>query len=275
MSSTAHVQSIQALEELKGALGRYSGEAQEALGAAEQELRRTLDWLQERLNHWQNEVRRRQEEVRQAMDALRRCQASGYSDRDGHYHAPDCRAYERALRQAQARLEEAQRELRNVQQWAQRVQQAAGDYHVQARRLQQLATTENQKAQAFLERAIGDLERYMAVAPPPVSGMAASSMPTPVAVTHFAAPGFTWAERMAIFKRAEAGQPITSEELQRLREPITDLQEGTVAADESWLNQLLESDRYMEAMRDSREAADLRGAVLAALEAINYWRSKP
>jgi hypothetical protein len=164
MSSSANVQSIQALEDLKGALGRFSGEAQEALGAAEQEIRRTLDWLHERLNHWQNEVRRRQEEVRQAMDALRRCQASGYSDRDGHYHAPDCSAYERALRQAQARLEEAQRELRNVQQWAQRVQQAAGDYHVQARRLQQLATTENQKAQAFLERALGDLERYLAVA---------------------------------------------------------------------------------------------------------------
>jgi len=274
MSSSANVQSIQALEDLKGALGRFSGEAQEALGAAEQEIRRTLDWLHERLNHWQNEVRRRQEEVRQAMDALRRCQASGYSDRDGHYHAPDCSAYERALRQAQARLEEAERELRNVQHWTRQVEQAAGDYHVQARRLQQLAATENQKAQAFLERAIGDLERYMAVAPPPVSGMAASSMPTPAAIAHSAAPGFTWAERMAVLKRWEAGEPITSEELQRLQKPITDLQEGTVAADESWLNQILESERYMEAMRDSREAADLRDAVQAALEAINYWRSK-
>ncbi len=51
MSASAHVQSIQALDDLKGALGRFSGEAQAVLGAADQEIRRTLDWLQERLNY--------------------------------------------------------------------------------------------------------------------------------------------------------------------------------------------------------------------------------
>ena len=275
MSSSAHVQSIQALEDLKGALGRFSGEAQEALGAAEQEIRRTLDWLHERLNHWQNEVRRRQEEVRQAMDALLRCQASGYHDRDGHYHAPDCSAYERALRQAQARLQEAEAELANVRRWAAQVQQATAAYQAQERRLQEVTTTQSERAQASLERAITDLERYLTVAPPPVASMVTSSAPTPSTFADPATRGFTWTERMAIVKRTEAGQPITPEELQRLRAPITDLQEGTLAEDESWLNQLLESDRYAETMRDSREAADLRDAVLATMEAINYWRSKP
>ncbi len=45
MSPSAHVQSIQALSDLKDALGRFSGEAQEALNAAEMEIRRTFDWL--------------------------------------------------------------------------------------------------------------------------------------------------------------------------------------------------------------------------------------
>jgi predicted nucleic acid-binding Zn-ribbon protein len=158
MSPSANVQSVQALADLKAALARFSGEAREVLLAVEQEIRRTFDWLQERLNHWQNEVRRRQEEVRQALEALARCQASGYTDRDGHYHAPDCSAYERALRQAQARLQEAEAELANVRRWAAQVQQAAATCQAQARRLQEETTS--------LGQAIGDLENYLSAAPP-------------------------------------------------------------------------------------------------------------
>jgi hypothetical protein len=55
VSLSAQVRSIQALEDLKGALGRFGGEAQTSLQAAEQEIRRTLDWLQERLNYWRSE----------------------------------------------------------------------------------------------------------------------------------------------------------------------------------------------------------------------------
>ncbi|MCS7039953.1 MAG: hypothetical protein NZP34_10145, partial [Caldilineales bacterium] len=72
---SAHVLSIQALAELKAAFTRFGHETQEALNAADIELRRTLDWLQERLNYWRNEVRRRQEEVNRAQAALDRCLA--------------------------------------------------------------------------------------------------------------------------------------------------------------------------------------------------------
>jgi len=78
MSPSANVQAIHSLEDLKGALGRFRGEARETLQAAEQEIRRTLDWLQERLNYWRSEVRRRQEKMWQAQEALARCRASGY-----------------------------------------------------------------------------------------------------------------------------------------------------------------------------------------------------
>lgn len=83
MSASANVQSIQALDDLRAALGRFQEQAQEALAASEQEIRRTLDWLNERRNHWQSEVRRRQAAVAQAQAALSRCQASGSHDKDG------------------------------------------------------------------------------------------------------------------------------------------------------------------------------------------------
>jgi hypothetical protein len=71
--SSAHVLSIQALEEFKGHLTRFNAQAQEILNATEIEIRRTLDWLQERLNYWRNEVRRRQEILAQAERALAAC----------------------------------------------------------------------------------------------------------------------------------------------------------------------------------------------------------
>jgi len=146
MSPTANVRAIRSLEDLKGALGRFGGEAREALQAADREIRRTLDWLQERLNYWQREV----EQCQRAYDACMRSR-----DRDGR--GPSCNAEAAALRRAQA-------ELTNVRRWLAQVQQVAGSYHVQARRLQNLATVHTEKAQAFLGRKIGDLEQYVALA---------------------------------------------------------------------------------------------------------------
>jgi len=170
MSSGANVQAIQALDDLKGGLNRFAGEAQEVLQAAEQALRQTEEWLQERLNHWQNEVQRRQEEVRRAEAALAHCRASGYRDRDGHYHAPDCSACEQAVFQARARLREAEAELRNVQEWLRMVGEAATAYRLQARRLGWQLAMDLPRADAFLERKIAELQAYLAVSAPAGAG---------------------------------------------------------------------------------------------------------
>jgi hypothetical protein len=167
MSLSAQVRSIQALEDLKGAPGRFGGEAQMALQAAELEIRRTLDWLQERLNYWRSEVQRRREEVRQAEADLARCRTSGYYE-DGRYHAPDCSAEERALRQAQVRLREAEAELQNVQRWMKAVGEAVDTYRTQAQRLGRLIAIDLPKANAFLERKIAELQAYLAVIAPTV-----------------------------------------------------------------------------------------------------------
>jgi hypothetical protein len=170
MNQSANVRAIQTLGDLKGALARFGAEAREALAAAEEEIRQTLDWLQERRNHWQNEVQRCQEEVRRAETALARCQASGYRDRDGHYHAPDCSAYERAVFQARVRLREAEAELRNVQEWLRMVGEAATAYRLQAWRLDRQLAMDLPRADAFLGRKIAELQAYLAVSAPAGAG---------------------------------------------------------------------------------------------------------
>jgi len=162
----ANVRVIQTLDDLSGALARFAGETSQAMTATEREVGRTLEWLQERLHHWQREVERWHQEVQRARAALVRCQNSGYCDRDGSYHAPDCSAYEAALAMAHRRLREAEMELANVRRWMGRVQQTVQEYRRHSRRLQQLTTTQTKQAQAVLGRKLADLVRYQAVTIP-------------------------------------------------------------------------------------------------------------
>ncbi len=137
-------------------------------------------------------MRRRQEEVRRAAAALARCQASGYTDREGRYHTPDCTAYEHTLQQAQRRLQEAEIELADVRRWLAQVQHAAGDYELQAQRLATSLNNDLPKATALLGRKIADLQAYLAVTTPSGVGVAAvadGASPTAGAAWSAMAPG--------------------------------------------------------------------------------------
>jgi len=162
---SAHVLSIQALEEFKGHLTRFKAQAQEIFNATEIEIRRTLDWLQERLTYWRNEVRRRQEILAQAERALAACRAGGWYDKNGYYHEPPCTAQWEAVRRARVYLAEAEAELRTVQEWTRLVERQAEEYHRQARRLKAWLDGELPKANAFLERKITTLQSYVAMGP--------------------------------------------------------------------------------------------------------------
>lgn len=274
MSLSVNVLAIHALEELKGALARFGGEAREALEAAEREIRRTLEWLEERHAHWQREVRRRQEDVRRAQAALERCRASArYDPQTGRHHVLDCSRYERVLREAQSRLREAEAELKNVREWSRQVQQAVVDYQRQAQRLATILNDDLPKATALLGRKSAHLHRYTMMTAPS-GGEGAIQGERPSVSNSDSEPGISWAEQRAVWERVDAGETITPDELRRLQQPASDLQTGTLAEDEAWVQQLLESERYREAMRDSQEAETLQEALLALLKAINYWRSK-
>jgi hypothetical protein len=56
-NSSAHVQAIAALEDMRTALVRFQSETQSAVTTTTPEITATLDWLQERLRYWQRELR--------------------------------------------------------------------------------------------------------------------------------------------------------------------------------------------------------------------------
>jgi hypothetical protein len=161
--SGANVQSITTLSDLRCALVRFSGEASEALLSLDREIERTQDWLRQRLDHWRQEAARLRNELAVAQAALRVCERSGYRDRDGYYHEPDCRAQMQRAAEAQARLAHAESEADNARRWVSQVQQAVGQYQVHARRLADLTGSHTEKASACLSRAQGDLEAYLRV----------------------------------------------------------------------------------------------------------------
>nr|MBA2449882.1 hypothetical protein [Chloroflexota bacterium] len=152
MRSSANIRSVQALEDLKGALVRFGADAQMALSAAAMEIRRALEWLAERQSYWQGEVCRRDGIVAGARAALTACLASG--DRE---HPPSRGAYQAALVQAQRRLGEAQAELRKLKQWSAAIHDALASYQREAQRLDALLGGDLPRASALLGRKIATL----------------------------------------------------------------------------------------------------------------------
>lgn len=160
MSNQANLRDVQALEDLRASLKRFHSEAQESLNAAMQESRRELDHLAERQQHWQNEMRRRSENLQRAKSAFTACQASGYRDRDGYYHQPDCRKQEAALDQAQRELVQAEAEFKNAQHWLKQSQQALAEYEQQSRKLSAMLEHDLVLAEARLAAKIGIVYHY-------------------------------------------------------------------------------------------------------------------
>ncbi|MBD3308373.1 hypothetical protein GF339_18200 [candidate division KSB3 bacterium] len=163
MSEQVHVQSIQALVELRSSVGQFRQESLQSLDVINKEIRRFEDWLLERQRYWQYQIEQAQEMLYYAQRALEECQASGYYDEDtGRYHAPNCSGYEMQVAEAYRRLRQAEEELHNVMHWKNLVGQAVHDYQRQARRLADQLNHTLPQAGAFLGRKLATLEAYRA-----------------------------------------------------------------------------------------------------------------
>ena len=156
MSQSARVNSLDALKALHAALARFGPEAQEALGAAEIEIRRVFDYLHDQLKHWQRQVEKRQEDVNRARADLAHARAIRQGERSGYVEQ------EIALRKAQSRLREAEEKVMTVKRWLLHLPQAINEYEGPARRLAGLLDADLKQGLAILENKIGILETYMA-----------------------------------------------------------------------------------------------------------------
>jgi chromosome segregation ATPase len=157
MSQSARVNSLDALKALHAALARYVPEAQEALGAAEIEIRRTFEFLEDQLKHWQRQVDRRREDVNRARADLAHARALRQGERSGYVEQ------EIALNKAQNRLREAEEKVVTVKRWLLRLPQAINEYEGPARRLAGLLDADLKQGLAVLQNKIDVLEAYTAV----------------------------------------------------------------------------------------------------------------
>jgi hypothetical protein len=167
MNPSAHVGSIDALQALHDALATFGPEGQEALGAAEMEIRRVLDSLQVQLKNWQRQVEKRQEDVNRARADL----AYKRSLNRGENRA--CSEQELLLRKAQDRLREAEEKVRVTRHWVMILPQHIHEYQGHARRLAGLLDTDLKRGLTTLQNKINVLLAYTAVRPsveaPPVA----------------------------------------------------------------------------------------------------------
>ena len=170
MGPTAHVESIQALENLRGELGRFSGTAGLALAMAESEIGQTLTWLDDRLHYWRTEQRRWREKLSEANGALTYCLNSGYYDDEGRFYAPSCGHYEMAVWEARKRLDEVEEKLKTAELHERFVAEAVSDYQLEASQLGGLLLNDVPRAAAFLNQKVAILSAFVALQAPVARG---------------------------------------------------------------------------------------------------------
>jgi len=172
MSQSANVRSIEVLRQLRTALSSFGEDVQEALAAAEQEIRRTTDWLQRQLEYWLRQVRDRGEEVARAKAALVQRR---WGHRDGR--GPGTTEAEIAVKEAQHRLREAEAKLQAVRRWINLLPREINDYQGPARRLGGFLDADLKHALAILESKVASLEAYVALTAPGVGGVTPQGSP--------------------------------------------------------------------------------------------------
>jgi hypothetical protein len=141
MKNSLNIAEIHALDNLSSALNKYSQNVSADLHSVEIEITRILSWLQERKFHWTREIARIEQEIRYLQQELSRCLNSGYVDRDGNYHAPDCSRIQFSLQRAQINLHTVQENLQIAIKWESRIEQAVVEYKKDVNRQSEVITT--------------------------------------------------------------------------------------------------------------------------------------
>ena len=160
MSTTARVDSIDALRQFRVALIKFAEEANAALGGAESEMQRTMGWLErDQLAHWQLQIRKRQEALGRAQEALRMKKL--FPDASGRTPTPI--EEEKMVRRCKAAVEEAEQKLANVKKYSRVLQREIMNYKGGVQRFSTLIGSEIPVAISRLDKMAGMLERYVAL----------------------------------------------------------------------------------------------------------------
>ncbi len=161
MAQSAKVLSVQALKDFKLSMINFVEEARNALSGVDMELKRMRDWLErDQLSYWQMQVKRRHEAMMMARTELHRRKIS----QQGSDAVSDTEQKE-ALREAQRKLHKAEEQVQIVKKLIPIFHQAMADYVSHATPLADHLSGGIDKSLHGLEKMIGALEAYLALAP--------------------------------------------------------------------------------------------------------------
>jgi hypothetical protein len=163
MSSGARVQSIDALERFRAALGVFREEAGVALGEVSAELTRFVDWLEhDQLDYWKHELRRREDLVVEARLDLSRCLSATLDPE----RTPSCHDEKKRLQRAKERVVAAEGRLAAVRHWIGQVRHAVIEYRGRTEGLATALESDLPQAAAHLDRLMARVGDYLSVAVP-------------------------------------------------------------------------------------------------------------
>ena len=160
MSTTARVESIDAIRDFRVHLTKFQEMASRALGDADSDISRTVRWLEgEGLNFWTATIRKRQELLAKAEEAFRFKRL--YKDATGV--TPSAVEEQKAVQLAKRRLEEAQAKLANVKRWTRELQKKITEYRGGVGRFSNDVSAGVPAAIAHLGSLLDELDKYMEI----------------------------------------------------------------------------------------------------------------
>jgi hypothetical protein len=162
MSKSANVLSVQTLKDFKLSMINFSEEARNSLSGVDMELRRMRDWLErDQLGYWQSQIKKRQEGLMQARADLHKRKIS----QQGSDAVSDAEQKE-ALREATKKLRIAEEKLAMVKRLIPQLHHAIDEYHSHSQPLGDHLSGGFEKSLFTLEKMVGALEAYLALAAP-------------------------------------------------------------------------------------------------------------
>ena len=248
-----NIKDIGTLSDLRTKLMRFSSDVDSTLRTADSEIRKKTNWLDKQVARSQREVKGACKLVKRCQIDLDLCESSGYRDSEGRYHRPDCSRQRAAVRRAEGKLIDNQKNLKKAQAWRSRVIKAVDQYRrLGANRLRSLTQAHTQSAMVEISHI---RIRYEAVHGASIeysrdsSGTWAAVVPQVSSSPVIEGPreSILWAEKSLILKKIDYGIPLSKDELHALSLPISDLRAETIQQEYSWVQQLIEAERFREA----------------------------
>ena len=160
MSTTARVESVDAIKDFRVYLTKFQEMAGRALGDADSDVNRMVRWLEgEGLNYWTSTIRKRQESLAKAEEAFRFKRL--YKDASGA--TPSAVEEQKAVQIARKRLDEANNKLANVKKWTRQLQKEISNYRGGVSGFSTAVSSGVPQAVAHLGALLDQLDKYLEV----------------------------------------------------------------------------------------------------------------